>query len=158
MLLSSALIFEQLNATFPEVELSYDEAVPCVIVEPMAMKKIALQLRDAKPYCFDSLMCLSGVDNADGTLGVVYHLYSFKHNHKLTLKTIVQKDEAKVESVEKVWRTADWHEREAFDLLGIEFVGHRNLRRILMPYDWEGFPLQKDYKVPEFYNGIKVPY
>ena len=158
MQLQAKQIFEELAATFPEVALQFDEALPCVLVPPDAIKDIGLQLRDADPYKFDYLSCLSGVDYADGTLGVVYHLYSWPNGHKLTVKVIVPKENPHVASVERVWRTADWHEREAFDLYGIHFDGHRDLRRILMPEDWDGYPLRKDYQVPEFYNGMKVPY
>jgi len=70
----------------------------------------------------------------------------------------VPKDNPHVPSVESVWKTANWHEREAYDLIGVVFDGHPDLRRILLPDDWEGHPLRKDYKVPEFYNGMKVPY
>ena len=80
------------------------------------------------------------------------------HRHKATVKVIVPKADPHVETVEKVWRAADWHEREAYDLIGVVFDNHRDLRRILCPYDWEGHPLQKDYEVPEYYNGMKVPY
>jgi NADH-quinone oxidoreductase subunit C len=89
---------------------------------------------------------------------VVYHLASVVHNHKIVLKAICTKENPHVQSVADVWGTANWHEREAFDLIGIVFDGHPDLRRILLPYDWEGHPLRKDYKVPEFYNGMKVPY
>ncbi|MDH7516502.1 MAG: NADH-quinone oxidoreductase subunit C, partial [Bacteroidota bacterium] len=119
---------------------------------------VCLHLRDKPGYDFDSLMCLSGVDYTDGTLGVVYHLGSIKQRQRLTLKVIVPREDPRVPTVERVWRTADWHEREAWDLLGIVFEGHPDLRRILLPDDWEGHPLRKDYEMPEFYNGIKVPY
>jgi len=151
-------IFDHLTALFPETGLEFDEDVPCIVVPPAAIRDVSLQVRDDEMLQFDFLMCLSGVDNADGTLGVVYHLHSVPLGHKLTLKVIVPADNPHLQSVERVWRTADWHEREAYDLVGMVFDGHRDLRRILNPYDWEGHPLRKDYEVPEFYNGMKVPY
>ncbi len=158
MSLTPQVIYQQLHAAFPDVELKFEEAVPCIVAPAKAIKDICLQLRDADALKFDTLMCLSGMDFADGNLGVVYHLHSMIHNHKLTIKVIVPKADPHVETVEKVWRAADWHEREAYDLVGVVFDNHRDLRRILCPYDWEGHPLQKDYEVPEFYNGMKVPY
>ena len=131
---------------------------PYVRVTPASMKDVALVLRDDEQLHFEVLMCLSGVDYNGGKLGVVYHLHSMKWNHKITIKTEVTADNPHVASVESVWRTANWHEREAFDLIGIVFDGHPDLRRILLPDDWEGHPLRKDYQVPEFYNGMKVPY
>ena len=91
-------------------------------------------------------------------LQLVYHLYSFVHYHKIILKVIVPKDNPVVQSVYDVWATAEWHEREAFDMVGMKYENHPDLRRILCPDDWEGYPLRKDYKVQEFYNGMKVPY
>ncbi len=78
--------------------------------------------------------------------------------HKIVLKTQCTKDHPYIQSVSAVWGTANWHEREAFDLFGIIFDEHPDLRRILLPDDWEGHPLRKDYKVQEFYHGMKVPY
>lgn len=158
MALDPHTLYRQLAGTFEEYPLVFDETVPCINVPAEGVRDICLQLRDAEPYKFDTLMCLSGVDYANGTLGVVYHLDSIALKHKLTLKVIVPVENPHVVSVERVWRTADWHEREAYDLLGIVFDHHHDLRRILMPYDWEGYPLRKDYKVPEYYNGMKVPY
>ena len=106
---------------------------------------------------FDYLSNLSGMDLAEN-LGVVYHLYSMKYKHTIVLKVTVSKENPNVHSVERIWRTADWPEREAYDLFGVIFEGHHNLIRILNPYDWEGYPLRKDYKTPEEYHGIKVPY
>lgn len=119
--------------------------------------EVARFLRDDEETQFDYLSCLSGVD-LKGRLAVVYQLYSTAKRHKITLRVEVPTENPNVPSVESVWRTADWHEREAFDLYGINFTGHPDLRRILLPYDWEGHPLRKDYQVPEFYNGMKVPY
>jgi NADH-quinone oxidoreductase subunit C len=98
------------------------------------------------------------VDFADGNLGVVYHLYSLPKRHKVTLKVIIPKDTPNVKTVSGVWATADWHEREAYDMIGIIFDGHKYLRRILLDDDWVGHPLRKDFEVPEFYHGMKVPY
>jgi len=151
-------IHTHVQALFPEYDILLDEDVPCIIVPVEAIRTIAMQLRDDESLLFDVLMCLSGVDYSDGTLGVVYHLDSMKHRHKLTVKVIVPIDDAVLPTVSRVWRTADWHEREAFDLVGMRFDGHPDLRRILLPDDWEGHPLRKDYEVPEFYNGMKVPY
>lgn len=131
---------------------------PFIRIAPDRMRDVALFLRDNEQMQFDVLMCLSGVDYAGGKLGVVYHLHSMKRNHKITLKTEVMREQPDVASVQSVWRTANWHEREAYDLFGIVFTGHPDLRRILLPDDWEGHPLRKDYQVPEFYNGMKVPY
>jgi len=93
-----------------------------------------------------------------GKFAVVYNLASIAKKHKLNLRVEVPAENPTIPSVESTWKTADWHEREAFDMFGIVFSGHPDLRRILMPYDWEGHPLRKDYQVPEFYNGMKVPY
>jgi NADH-quinone oxidoreductase subunit C len=131
---------------------------PWIMVAPDRMKDVAKFLRDDERMQFDSLMLLTGMDFTQGRLGVVYHLYSMKWNHKIVLKTEVGVDQPHVKSVEAIWKTANWQEREAFDMFGVLFDGHPDLRRILMPDDWEGYPLRKDFQVPEFYNGMKVPY
>jgi NADH-quinone oxidoreductase subunit C len=155
---SGSEIFAYLETLFPGTGLQFDEAVPCVIVPAEIIREVALHLRDDGELLFDTLMCLSGVDNADGTLGVVYHLDSMTLRHKVTVKVIVPADNPHVPTCDRVWRIAEWHEREAFDLVGVIFDGNQDLRRILLPEDWEGHPLRKDYEVPEFYNGMKVPY
>ena len=156
-------IYEKLKEKFGDDIIDFKpDAVrdPYIVVKTERIKDVCKFLAEEPELAFDYLMCLSGVDYADGTLGVVYHIYSMKHAHKLTLKVKVPVDNPKVPSVESVWKSANWHEREAYDMFGIIFEGHPDLRRILMPYDWpEGsYPLRKDFKVPEFYNGMKVPY
>jgi NADH-quinone oxidoreductase subunit C len=108
---------------------------------------------------FDNLMCLSAVDYPKETpprMEVVYHLYSYKHDHTFALKVFLPRENPAVATVEGVWPVANWHEREAYDMFGIAFAGHSDLRRILLPDDWVGHPLRKDWVDPDFYNGMHV--
>src|SRR5690606_15411364 len=131
-----------------------------VVVDAPSILKVCTTLQ-AEPSCyFDMLSCLTGLDNGPeaGTMEVIYNLYSIPFNTHLMLRVVVPRDNPEVPSVTKVYKTADWHEREAFDLFGIRFTGHPDLRRILLPADWEGYPLRKDYKHQEYYRGVKVEY
>jgi len=98
---------------------------------------------------FVRLSSVTAVDRypAEPRFEIVYHLHSIERNERLRLKTWLRGDDAVVESVTSVWRSANWYEREVFDLFGIRFLGHPDLRRILMPEGWEGHPLRKDYPV-----------
>jgi NADH-quinone oxidoreductase subunit C len=153
-------LHDQLKSRFGDavLEAKLDAMQPWVRIAPNRTKEICLWLRDEPSMQFDYLMCLSGMDYNDGRLGVVYHLSSIALKHKFVLKATCTKDQPHVQSVSSVWGTANWHEREAFDLFGIVFDEHPDLRRLLLPDDWEGHPLRKDYKVQEFYHGMKVPY
>lgn len=131
---------------------------PWIQIAPTRTKEIGFFLRDEPALQMNYLSCLSGVDYNNGTFGVVYHLNSTILKHGIVLKVVVPRDNPRVQSVSSVWRTAEWHEREAYDMFGILFDEHPDLRRILLPDDWDGYPLRKDYKVQEFYHGIKVPY
>jgi NADH-quinone oxidoreductase subunit C len=109
---------------------------------------------------FDMLSCVTGLDNGAeaATMEVAYNLYSIPFNHHLMIKVVLPRDKPEIESVSSIWKTANWHEREIFDMYGIHFKNHPDLRRILMPADWEGHPLKKDYKQQEYYRDIKVEY
>jgi len=91
-----------------------------------------------------------------GCLEVVYHLYSYPHRHYAILKARTPRDNAELPSVEGVWKAANWMEREIYDLLGVSFIGHYDLRRLLMPEDWVGYPLRKDFVEPDEYHGIST--
>jgi len=136
---------------------------PALYLAPERLVDVCFFLRDQEDLYFDFLSCISAVDDgvAAGTFTVVYHLASIPYNRQLTLKVKLANDRRLdnlpvVPSVSAVWRTADWHEREAFDLMGVFFEGHPDLRRILLPDDWEGYPLRKDYKEAETYHGIAI--
>ena len=153
-------IHDNLRAKFADavVEAKLDALQPWIRVAANRTREIALFLRDEQTFQFDFMSCLSGVDYNDGNLGIVYHLFSMVHKHKIVIRVNCPKDNPRIHSVHDVWGTANWHEREAFDMYGIQFDGHPDLRRILCPDDYPGHPLRKDFQVPEFYNGMKVPY
>ena len=106
---------------------------------------------------FDYLMCITSYDlQVDEKLGLAYNFYSTKDKKYLEVR-IEFHNSVNIFSVANIWRTADWHEREAYDMMGILFEGHPDMKRILLPDDWEGHPLRKDWKEPEYYNGMPVP-
>jgi NADH-quinone oxidoreductase subunit C len=142
----------------PAENLAYVQ--PQLTIQAAQIAEVCLLLRDTEGLYFDSLSCLTGLDNGPEkqTMEVLYHLYSIPYNHALVLRVELPRTAPVVPTVSPVWRTADWHEREAYDMYGIDFAGHPDLRRILLPADWEGFPLRKDYEEQEYYHGIKVKY
>jgi NADH-quinone oxidoreductase subunit C len=119
-----------------------------VVVKPGRIRDICRFLRDDPTVSFKYLSVIAGLDYSPQSprFAVAYNLYSHKNHDRLTLKAYLESDTAPaIDSVTSVWSTADWHEREAFDLLGIKFKGHPDLRRILLPRDWKGHPLRKEY-------------
>ncbi|SEN41640.1 NADH dehydrogenase subunit C [Mucilaginibacter gossypiicola] len=136
---------------------------PALLINPDDITAVCLELRNNPKTYFDFLSSLSGVHYNDeaNRFGVVYHLASIPYKTQLTLKISKphQKESSELpefKSITSVYRTADWHEREAYDLLGIYFEDHPDLRRILLPDDWDGFPLRKGYRNAEFYKGIRI--
>ena len=123
---------------------------------PENMLDVCGHLFDDPSLLFDYLMCITSIDNQENGLELAYNLYSYKNRHYLELRIVIQDNKA-VPSVESIWKTADWHEREAYDMMGIEFSDHPNLTRILLPEDWEGFPLRKDYEESDYYHGMPIP-
>ena len=145
-----------------EAILSIDEnCTPgAIVLAPEKLLEHMEVLHADEQLYFDQLSCVTGIDNGPetGTMEVIYQLYSIAYNHHLTVKVQLNRDQPLVPSLTPIWKTADWHEREAYDLLGIHFENHPDLRRILLPADWEGHPLRKDYQHQEYYRGVKVAY
>ncbi len=154
-------ILQTLQEQFPDkiVRSSAEGLQPFVVVAAEAVAEVCAFLKSDPSLAFDSLMCLSGVDFKSSKteperLEVVYHLFSIQHRHKVVLKVELPREKPALPTVEEVWAIANWHEREAYDMYGIHFEGHSDLRRILCPDDWVDYPLRKDYIQPETYRGM----
>jgi len=122
-----------------------------VMLKKEMIKDVCLFLRDEPSLKMDHLADLTAVDFSryPGDTGprfeVVYNMISIVHRHRIRLKVRVPEEDPRIDSVASIWQTANWHERETYDLMGITFDGHPDLRRILLPEDWEGHPLRKEY-------------
>lgn len=153
------ILIEKLGQT---VVLKEDSAQlqPQLTISREMILPVCKELHNHPKTYFDFLSCITGIDNGPekGTMEVIYHLYSIPFNHAFILRVELQRTNPSLPSIMPVYKSADWHEREIFDMFGINFEGHPDLRRILLPADWEGFPLRKDYKQQDYYHGIKVEY
>jgi NADH-quinone oxidoreductase subunit C len=137
------------------LESKPDALNPWSAVDPASVLEICQFLKSDERLLLDHLELLGGVDYKD-RIEVVYVVYSMTFKHRFTLKCRLPREAAKVQTVESVWSAANWHERETYDMLGVVFEGHSDLRRILCPDDWEGYPLRRDYKAPAKYRGMPV--
>lgn len=149
-------IHERLAKKLGDAVLPYQAPAagdPFIGLKPEALTEAARFLRDDPDMAFDLLRIVTGVDWKD-RISTVYHLYSTRLNHEITIRVDLDRANPRVESVSDIWPAADWHERETFDLMGIVFEGHSNMTRILLPDDWPGHPLRKDYVAPTEYHGI----
>lgn len=159
----------------PKIKSKTLDAIdPFIVVEPANLLEVMRFLRDEPSLHFDFLHNISGVDYLEPDpkkvakagyephLEVVYHLQSFLIKHRFVVKLILPrwKDNQpgqlpEVPSLCGLWQSANWHEREVYDLVGVRFIGHPELSRILLSEDWEGHPLRKDYVFPLEYHGIR---
>jgi NADH:ubiquinone oxidoreductase subunit C len=128
---------------------------PCVVIPAAENGAILRLLRDDPDLACDSLMCLSGADTGS-ELWVVYHLHSLKHRHRLAVKVVLPRENPALDSATAIWAAAEFLEREVYDLYGVSFRGHPDLRRLLLPPDWEGWPGRKDYVYPRSYRGVTL--
>jgi len=152
----SQTVCQKISEKFPE-SIDAEQNDDWIQLKPENWLKIAKWLKSDEKLYFDSLQCNTGIDLGEGVLESRYNLHSMKHLHKVEIRIKVSAEKPDIPSVEQVWRVADWFERETYDMFGINFIGHRDLRRILLPDDWEGWPLRKDYEEQETYHGILVP-
>jgi NADH-quinone oxidoreductase subunit C len=131
-------------------------------IEPTDIKAVSNFLFTNSAFHFDFLNCITCIDNGPevGTLTLTYTLSSITKETSVHIKTTIKRalGDAKIATVSKMWATAEWHEREIYDFFGVQFTNHKDLRRILLPADWVGHPLRKDYEEAEEYHSIKIKY
>jgi NADH-quinone oxidoreductase subunit C len=140
-----------------QLDLSAGLGDPFVIVPPEKWVLAARTLHNDPNIFCDYLRSQSGVDRpTTEKIEVVIHVFSYKHRHAFVLKTNIDRKNPTIETISGVWPAANWYERELYDLFGIKVIGHPDLRRILLPDDWVGHPLLKDYKEQSSYQGIST--
>ena len=150
-------IHERLQAKFGEDvgPLGEPKVDPFCVVKAGRIVEIARFLKETPELALDFCEDLAGVDQPKrNVIEVVYHLFSYNHRHGIVLKVEADRASPIVPSVEGVWKAANWMEREIYDLLGVTFTGHPDLRRILLPDDWPGHPLRKDWTEQGGYHGV----
>ena len=141
------------SALLSTAEMKNDDTL--VVVDPKELVSVVGTLKNDPALGFTTLMNHLGVDYRD-KMAAIYNLWSPVLRKKITVKVYLDHDKPEVPSLERAFHGINWYERETYDLLGIRFTGHSNLKRLLLPDDWDGHPLRKDYVAPQSYNGIET--
>ncbi len=152
-------IFEYIKNNKPHLQIEFQEIKPqsSIIVKPEELIEFSKFIKTDPSLLMDMCLSISGVDYPkENKMESVYEVFSTKFLHRLSFKVRIPRDNPKIPSVCEIWKAADWHEREIYDLFGIIYEGHPFLKRILLPEDWEGHPLRKDYVFPKFYRDIPL--
>jgi NADH-quinone oxidoreductase subunit C len=160
-MLEFSQLVEAISKVTSQVPVVDEKATPkAIIISASDLLAVAHELQQNPSLYFDMLSCITGIDNGpeQNTMEVVYNFYSIPYNHHLMVKVVLPRENPQIESLCSIWRGANWLEREVFDMYGIKFLNHPDLRRILMPADWEGYPLRKDFKHEDAYRNIKIDY
>ncbi len=152
---------EKLQAAFPGVPFEFTEfrGELTAVVPKDRIVEICRFLKEDAELAFDLLADLCGIDmnTPENRFGVIYNLYSLKNKHRIRLKVFASGENPKVPTVTGVWSTANWHERETFDMFGIIFEGHPDLRRMYMPDEFEHYPLRKDFPLMGIPGSLELP-
>jgi NADH:ubiquinone oxidoreductase subunit C len=143
--MSNEELKSQLTAMHPSLVFEEGGEWLNMQIESAEWLPFAEKIRHADDLFFDYLFCLTCVDWKTH-LTMVYHLSSTKHRHNIVLKSKLDRNNPEIETVCRIWKTAEFHEREVFELFGVKFLHHPDLRNLILPDEWSGFPLRKDYE------------
>ena len=152
------MLNEELKTKITELlpSTTYDESGEwlTITINPKDWHPFALQLRNDESFYFDYLFCVTCVDWKTH-LTMVYHLTSTKFRHNIVIKTVLQNENPEIETVSNIWKTAEFHEREAYEMFGVNFLNHPDMRLLILPDGWEGKnPMRKNFEDP--INMIKL--
>lgn len=155
-------ILEKLKSRFASAILSVNEyrGELTIVIRPSDIRNVCMLLRDDAELRFDSMRDLCGADyyRPDERYEVVYNLYSIQSNFRLRLKVRIDEKNIHIDSVSDIWQTANWHERETYDMYGIIFDGHPDLRRMYLPEEFEYHPLRKDFPLMGIPGSLPLPH
>jgi NADH-quinone oxidoreductase subunit C len=150
---SPSEVADALRSRFPGIGTAAPDGAPSAVVEAADLRSHLQHLRDR--LGFDYLVFVTALDHPEqGRLEAIYRLFSYPAKSTVVLRVLLPRDGARVDTVSDIYRTAEWHERETAEMFGIEFTGHPDPRRLLLPDDLEGYPLRKDFTHP---NMIRLP-
>ena len=154
-------VIEKLNIKYANAVLETNEfrGELTIIISKEHIVEVCRFLKEDEELAFDLLADLCGIDmnTPENRFGVIYNLYSLKNKHRIRLKIFNGEENQKVPSVTGIWGTANWHERETYDMFGIIFEGHPDLRRIYMPDEFEYYPLRKDFPLMGIPGSLSLP-
>ncbi len=155
--MDSASLLDIIEEEFKEkiLESSITDLNTFVVVDAKDLVELSLFLKNDERMKFDFLRTLTGVDKLDW-MESIFVVYSYELKHQLMVKVELDRKKPSLPTVSHIWKAANWYEREMFDLFGINYEGHPNLRRLMMPDDWVGHPLRKDYQKPKKYHDIDL--
>ena len=148
-------VWNSILTTFEKTTLSFEQDMAVITIQPDAWLQVSRYLKENQAYQMDYLKYITAVDWRT-EIELLVHLFSYRTGYECVVRMVLSHEKPEVMTCSSVWKAANWHEREMYDLFGISFVDHPNLTRLLLPQDWEGHPLRKDYQEATEVYGVST--